>query len=143
MLCRGFVSFVALISMIRMLRGLREVRELRTRRMPLVLSAEVRRPADDFHDRVWLPLCRRVERAAATRLNRPLSEKERRNIWRSRSPLVLEVALKEIESTDTQQEVAVLLATLPSGMERPDPTGWSRELKGGERMDPPGRPEDL
>ena len=118
-----FVLILAIL-MIRAARGLREAQELRALREPLMLPEDHRRPSDDFHDRVWLPLCQRVEDAAVARLNRPLSEKERRRIWRSRSELVLEVALKEIAEAPSSQHVGVLLATLPTGIDRPDPTGW-------------------
>jgi hypothetical protein len=83
-----------------------------------------RRPSDDFHDQTWLPLCANLAAAAAERLNRSLTERERRKVWRARSVLVLEVALKEIQASGDGPAVAMLLASLPSGIDRPDPTGW-------------------
>lgn len=83
-----------------------------------------RKPADEYHDRTWLPLCTSVADAATPLLGRPLTPKERRSVWRARSALVLEVALKEIRVAESADAIAALLATLPTGMDRPDPTGW-------------------
>jgi hypothetical protein len=60
----------------------------------------------------------------SARLNRSLTQIERRKVWRARSALVLEIALKELDAATDQQVVAKLLAALPSGLDRPDPTGW-------------------
>ena len=86
-----------------------------------------RKPADEFHDQTWLPLCVAVSEAAELRLGRPLSNRERRAIWRARSPLVLEIALQDIQATTTSDSVTALIAALPSGIDRPDPTDWSKQ----------------
>jgi hypothetical protein len=90
----------------------------------MMAAIDGRKPSDEFHDGTWLPLCERVAALATAKLGRPLAVKERRTIWRSRSVLVLEVALKELESTAVPGAAAALLAQLPAGLDRPDPTGW-------------------
>ncbi|MDB5322938.1 MAG: hypothetical protein JWN40_4569 [Phycisphaerales bacterium] len=119
-----FGALIIAIIVIGMIRGLRQARELRGRTSDFRFDADKRRPSDDYHDQVWLPLCTSVAQAAAARLNRPLSDKERRKIWRTRTALTLEVVLKEINVTPEPGAVAALIATLPPGMDRPDPTGW-------------------
>jgi hypothetical protein len=119
-----FVSLIIVIGVVRTFRSLRELRELRSRDVSQAISPG-RRPSDDFHDLTWLPLCQALADAVAERLNRPLSAAERRTIWRTRTPLILNVVLKEIIAAPSAEEVAALLASLPPGsMDRPDPTGW-------------------
>ncbi len=117
------VLMVAILA-IGWIRAIRRVSLIRSQRIPLAIPVEYRKPSDDFHDQIWLPLCEKVAAAASQRLNRELTEKERRTIWRTRSELTLNVALAEIEQSADPQQVAVLLATLPPGMDRPDPTHW-------------------
>ncbi|MGA2230166.1 MAG: hypothetical protein ABSH22_04505 [Tepidisphaeraceae bacterium] len=107
------------------IRGFRKAAELRSRRQPLTVTDSQRKPSDEFHDEKWLPLCQSVAEAACQHLNRPLTAQERRAIWCSRAPLILEVSLKEIRLASSAGEVAALLASLPPGMDRPDPTGWN------------------
>jgi hypothetical protein len=121
-----FLAFTVGILTVRFMRRRREADDCRLSSSVPELYSERRKPSDDFHDNTWLPLCKRVEEAAVAKLNRPLIEKERRVIWRSRSALVLEVALNEIESADTGDAAIQLLASLPPGMDRPDPTNWQR-----------------
>jgi hypothetical protein len=99
------------------------VDELRYRQSTFSIPGR-RTPSDEFHDRTWLPLCKSIADAVNNKLNRPLTAVERRKLWRSRSPLILEVGLKEIQAASTADEVNALLAKLPPGMDRPDPTGW-------------------
>ena len=119
----GFFGFLLVFSAFRSLRRLRGLREQRSRNN-WSLPSETRKPADDFHDQIWLPLCDRIAAVAGKTLSRALSAKERKAIWRMRSLLALETVGKEIEMSTDPQAVAVLLATLPPGMDRPDPTGW-------------------
>ena len=119
-----FVALIVAIIVIGLMRGLRQASELRGRSADFGLDVNRRRPSDDYHDQTWLPLCTKVAQAAAARLNRPLTGKERRKIWRTRTALTLEVVEKEITTTEQPGAVAALIATLPPGMDRPDPTGW-------------------
>ena len=119
-----FAALVIAIVVIRVMWGFREVSELRERRGPGIVEGERRRPSDDFHDLTWRPTCERVATMASGRLGRPLNRRERRTLWRARTVLVLEVAEREIEVAGDAEGVAVLLANLPAGMDRPDPTGW-------------------
>jgi hypothetical protein len=114
------------------MRSIRHVREIRDARMAQdAAGAPVRRkPSDDFHDDVWRPLCDRVATAAAARLGRPLTADECRAIWRARSPLILEVAAREIEAGAAPGDVERLLSSLPTGLDRPDPTDWCRRWPG-------------
>jgi hypothetical protein len=57
-------------------------------------------------------------------LGRALNESERRTIWRARTPFALEVVLKEGETAPDAGAVKAILAALPTGLNRPDPTGW-------------------
>jgi hypothetical protein len=84
----------------------------------------LRTPADNFHDTTWLPLCTQAAAAASGLLKRPLTHEERQALWKARSPLVLEVLIKELAGKPSPGEAAALLRTLPSGLDRPDPTGW-------------------
>ena len=120
-----FATFCVTIMVIRIARTIRNVEKIRSRHAALhELPPELpRRPSDDFHDQTWLPLCGQVAALAAKRLGRGLCEEERRRVWRSRSQLVLEVLLKELE-TATPGEAGALLRNAPSGLDRPDPTGW-------------------
>jgi hypothetical protein len=119
-----FVALVVGIVVVRVMRTWRQVATLQASRSPMGPVTEGRKPSDEFHDNTWLPLCERVAALARSKLGRPLTAKERRTIWRSRSVLVLEVALKELESIAVPGAAAALLAQLPAGMDRPDPTGW-------------------
>ena len=123
-----FALFVVFVLAMRLIRTDREVYRLRRNRIEATMGPEeavpaVRTPADDFHDRVWLPLCGRVAELAAQRMGRALKAEERRTIWRSRSQLVLEVLLKEL-AVASPGEAMALLRNAPSGLDRPDPTGW-------------------
>ncbi len=119
-----FAVLIVAICVISLMRGLRQAGNLRARTSTFKLETNRRRPSDDYHDQVWLPLCNSVAQAATAHLQRPLTEKERRSIWRTRTALTLEVVLKEISAAPDPQAVAVLFATLPPGMDRPDPTDW-------------------
>ena len=121
-----FLVLVIVIFSFSVMRGVRRVHELQMNQPPLTLPRGRRKPSDDYHDQVWLPLCKKVADAASSRLSRPLTATERRQIWRSRTSLVLEILLKEIQEAATPQEVWSLLATLPPGMDRPDPSAWCR-----------------
>jgi hypothetical protein len=121
-----FGSLIIAITVIRAMRSFRYVSELRARGSAWTVPFTQPKPSDRFHEQVWIPLCEGVSKAAAEKLRRPLTPKERQSIWRSRTPLALEVAIKEIESAHTPEEVSVLLAGIPSGMDRPDPSGWCR-----------------
>jgi hypothetical protein len=118
---------VAIVSTFVVWRELRHRTELRMlASMQAVRDASPRRPrraSDDFHDQLWLPLCELIA-AQAEKLDYQLSHAERRRIWRSRSPLVLEVLMRELESASDVTTVERLLKELPPGMDRPDPTGW-------------------
>jgi hypothetical protein len=126
MLCWLFGSFVLVIAVIRMLRNMRAVQQLRERRNSLsfVDGESHQRPSDEFREQTWAPLCNSVATAAAAKLRRPLSSKERRLIWRSRTRLVLESILPDIEIASDPATVETLLKSLPSGLNRPDPKGW-------------------
>jgi hypothetical protein len=119
-----FVALFVAIAMARMMRGFRDVGKLQSRQTPMMFDSGGRKPADEYHDRIWLPLCTSVADAATTLLGRPLTPKERRSVWRARSALVLEVALKEIRAAQNAHTIAELLARFPTGMDRPDPTKW-------------------
>jgi hypothetical protein len=121
-----FAVFVAIIAMARMIRAMRKVDELRARQRMEVDTDEpqIRRPSDDYHDAIWLPLCKRAEVAVEARLGRKISQVERLRIWKARTALALEVLIKEAENSAAMGEVAAALANLPSGLDRPDPTGW-------------------
>jgi hypothetical protein len=123
MLWMIWFGFAAVIFTISVMRSLRRASERRSNHSDFRIDFD-RKPSDDFHDQTWLPLCTRMAQAAVLRLGRPLTEKERRSVWRARSVLALEVALKEIEGARDAQAVAELLTILPTGMNRPDPTGW-------------------
>lgn len=112
------------ISFVRMMRNIRQVNELKMKRLTPMPPLLHRGPSDDFHDHIWLPLCRSVAETASSRLRRPLTARERRVIWRSRSALMLEVLLKELQAATDPETVASLLRSLPPGMNRPDLTGW-------------------
>ena len=119
-----FAALILAIFVIRIMRGFRRAGELLDKRVPLSVPSEHRRPTDDFHDKTWLPLCERVASIACVRTHRPLTQKERRIIWRARAPVVLEAALQEMEEANGSEAVGALLARLPSGLDRPDPTRW-------------------
>jgi hypothetical protein len=119
-----FVALIIAIIVIGLMRGLRQAGELRNRSSSFQIDPGRRRPSDDYHDQTWLPLCTSVAQAAQARLHRPLTDKERRKIWRTRTALTLEVALKEIAATEGPAAIATLLTDLPPGMDRPDPTHW-------------------
>jgi hypothetical protein len=78
----------------------------------------------DYYDNTWLPLCSSIADAVVSRLHRPLTEKERRAVWRTRLPLTLEVVLKEIQGTSSSEAIAALLERLPPGIDRPDSARW-------------------
>jgi hypothetical protein len=120
-----FAALALAIMVVAIMRSIRRVQDFRSAPGSMATRGiERRTPADDFHDRVWLPLCGRVADAVREKANRPLSEKERRIVWRARSELALNVAIQEIQSARKGEEVAALLASLPTGLDRPDPTGW-------------------
>ena len=112
------------------MRSMRRVRDLSVDQPPLTEAPDRRRPSDDYHDTVWLPLCTKVAEAASAVLSRPLTEKERCTIWRSRTALVLEILLSELQRVGDAEKAGVLIANLPSGMSRPDPTGWCGMVAG-------------
>lgn len=87
-------------------------------------TAVLRTPADDFHDDTWLPLCTQAAAEMERLLARPLSDDERQRLWKARSPLVLEILLKELAANPPPGAALSLLLTLPSGLSRPDPTSW-------------------
>src|SRR2546421_9397496 len=120
------MPFAALIVAILVVRIMRRAVNARDLRGFEVTPLDRRRPSDDFHDTTWRPLCEKVAQAISARLGRPLNESERRMIWRARTPLALEVALKEIETARDATAVEQILAVLPTGLDRPDPTGWCR-----------------
>lgn len=122
-----FIAFALPIFVIRLMRTIRHVGELRMQSPPIDSRLRTRRPSDVFHDETWLPLCTRIATAAEARLGRPLTIKERKRIWRSRSPLILQTVLNEIEACADAPPVDALLASLPPGMDRPDPTRWCGE----------------
>jgi hypothetical protein len=120
-----FGFFVLFIAAMRITRAMRNAHEHQSRIHSATEStaAELRRPSDDFHDQIWLPLCNQVAKLAAAKMQRPLSSDERRMVWRGRSQLVLELLLKELTSASPGEAIA-LLRNAPTGMDRPDPTGW-------------------
>lgn len=124
-----FAALAAAVILIRVLRGVRQFQEIRATREPLSLNPSLRKPSDDYRDEIWLPLCERLAEAAANRLNRPLTTKERRAIWRARSELVLEIALSEVQAANHPHAVSDVLAAMPTGIDRPDPSNWSRAEK--------------
>ena len=131
----AFAVFVLFILVMRMSRHDRMVFEQRQKRVREAMdrgepAPPVHTPADDFHDQIWLPLCQRVAELAARQMQRPLTYDERRALWRSRSQLVLEVLLKELEGTSPGAAIA-LLKNAPSGLDRPDPTGWCENVSQG------------
>lgn len=81
-----------------------------------------RRPWEDFHDRIWLPRCNSLAAAASSRMGRPLTTMERRRIWRARTPLVLSIALDDIERSAQPNSIESIVENLPQGIDRPDPT---------------------
>lgn len=108
--------------------NLQRLRDIRSRRATLLAptgdaAPKPRKPSYMFHDIVWLPLCQRVEEAAAKN-GYNLVKWERQRVWRSRSTLVLETLIHELESTISEEETARAIGELPPGMDRPDPTGW-------------------
>ena len=131
----AFAFFVLFILVMRVVRLDQKAFERRQRRVREAMDAgepvpPARTPADDFHDQIWLPQCQRVTKLAARQMQRPLTYDERRAIWRSRSQLVLEVLLKELEGTSPGAAIA-LLKNAPSGLDRPDPTGWCENIAQG------------
>ncbi|HYE19155.1 MAG TPA: hypothetical protein VEA69_11960 [Tepidisphaeraceae bacterium] len=120
-----FVALLVAIIALRVMRNVRHVSELRSSASAFGFPERGRKPSDDYHDQVWVPVCTRVADAAEARLGRALSARERRAVWRAKSALVLEVALKEIEGAAGDKGVVErLLGELPAGVNRPDPTGW-------------------
>jgi hypothetical protein len=119
-----FIALVVFILLMRLRRGFQEVEAMRARRTALMLPEDHRRPSDDFHDQTWLPLCQSIASDASGKSNRPLTLDEWRTVWRTRSQLILEVAVNEIRAASNSEEVSTLLHTLPPGMNRPDPTAW-------------------
>jgi hypothetical protein len=118
------IALILIIVVFSMMRGIRQAGELHLHRSPLTVPADRRKASDDYHEQVWLPLCEKVADAASSRLGRPLTAKERRTIWRARTELVLDVLLDEVKKAGSPEEVHSLLASLPSGMDRPDSSGW-------------------
>jgi hypothetical protein len=114
--------FVMLVVSIR--RSISRVAKLQADRQPLRVDDLLRRPFDDYHDQTWLPLCEATAVLAVSRLNRPLAVRERRSIWRARSELALEVLQKEIQAAANLEDIVILILQLPTGIDRPDPTGW-------------------
>ncbi len=121
-----FAALAVAIMVIRALRSVRAIQEIRAARVPLDATPSHRRPSDVYHDETWLPLCERLAEAAAQRLARSLTGNERRAIWRARSELVIDIALSEVQAATDPQAVSDVLAAMPTGIDRPDSTGWSR-----------------
>jgi hypothetical protein len=120
-----FAALAVAIIALSALRSIRRFQDIQCTRQPLGPVPAHRKPSDVYHDETWLPLCERLAEAAAQRLNRPLTASERRAIWRARSELVLQVALSEIQAGTDPQAVSAVLAAMPTGIDRPDPTDWS------------------
>jgi hypothetical protein len=120
-----FAALAAALIVIRVLRGVRQFQEIQATRDPLGPIPAHRKSSDVYHDERWLPLCERLAEAAAQGLNRPLTRNERRAIWRGRSELVIEIALSEVQAATHPHAVSDVLATMPTGIDRPDPTDWS------------------
>ena len=127
-LLMGFFFLVLLITLYRGYRRKRDRIQKRAESSKRGLDF-TRKPSDDFHDQIWLPLCDKID-SAITKTGVSLSEEQRRRIWRSRAPLVLEVLLREIEAAQSPDEVSQLLQSLPPGMNRPDPTRWCAKSTG-------------
>ena len=131
-----FVVFEAMICVARLLRTSRGVQLLRERRQTYVVESnaqDLRRPADDYHDLTWLPLCTRASETVVRKIGRPLDADERQRIWKARSELVLEILVKECDADAAAGAVLASLKSLPSGLDRPDPTDWCgphRETEG-------------
>jgi len=119
----SFGTLILAILVVRTMRRFRHVAELRSRLTPLTVPSTHLKPSDKFHDQTW-PLCQRVAETAQHKLSRGLLPEERRIVWRARTPLVLEIVLKEIESSSSAEEISKLLGSIPSGLDRPDPTDW-------------------
>ena len=120
-----FAALAVAIIAFSVFRGVRRFQEIQSTREPLGPIPAHRRPSDVYHDETWLPLCERLADATAQRLNRPLTPSERRAIWRARSELVLQVALSEVQAATDPRTVSDVLAAMPTGIDRPDPTDWS------------------
>lgn len=119
-----FIVLILVVLVLSMMRGIRRAGEIRLNQSPLTVPTDHRKPSEVFLDKTWLPMCAQVADVASSRLNRPLTQNERRAIWRSRTALVLEILLKEVQETSDPEVVVSLLASLPPGMDRPDSTGW-------------------
>jgi hypothetical protein len=126
----GFVAFFAFAVSIQVVRIMRRMRSAGTQAPTDIDFPDhtgKRTPTNRFHDETWLPLCQRIAEAVQLRAGRELTHAERRRIWETRAPLILETALKEIE-TGNDASITALIASLPSGLRRPDPTNWSGSL---------------
>ena len=121
-----FAALAFAIIAFSVFRSIRRFQEIQATRAPLGPIPAHRRPSDVYHDETWLPMCGRLADTAAQRLSRPLTPNERRAIWRARSELVLQVALSEVQFATDPQAVTDVLAAMPTGIDRPDPTSWSR-----------------
>ena len=119
-----FGVLVFAIVALRTMRNVRHVNELRNSASAFGFPEQARKPSDEYHDAVWLPLCTRVAEAAVRRLGRGLTPKERRSVWRAKTRLVLDVVLIEIEGAADAGSVEQLFGEFPVGVNRPDPTGW-------------------
>jgi hypothetical protein len=135
----GFLIFSAVLmllvlagSVMALRRNRERLKDIRARRAAIFQGEEEavkpRKPSDIFHDMVWLPLCERVE-GAAKRNGYYLVKWERQRVWRSKSTLVLETLIKELEATVSEEETARAIGELPPGMDRPDPTGWCERVE--------------
>jgi len=129
----GFLVVVLAGTVVVLRRNMQRLQDIRARRLKLGVMPPPapRRPSDDFHDAVWLPLCEKVE--AAARNNGYLLVKwERQRVWRSKSTLVLETLIRELEATVSEEDTARAIGELPPGMDRPDPTAWCEKVEVGE-----------
>jgi len=120
------------LSVIVLRKNMERLKDIRARRAQLFQhgpdAPKPRKPSDIFHDLVWLPLCQKVE-AAAKKNGYYLVKSERQRVWRSKSTLVLETLVKELESTVSEEDTARAFGELPPGMDRPDPTGWCEKVE--------------
>jgi len=118
-----FAAFSISILAVRIMRRMRTVGLEAPTDIDFADRDNKRTPTNKFHDETWLPLCKRVADAVQAHAGRELTQAERQRIWRTRAPLILETALKEIEAGD-DASITSLIASLPSGLRRPDPTNW-------------------
>jgi hypothetical protein len=126
MLLDFILVFGVTIAVIRVVRRMNKAGTLPPTELADTGSPAKRTPSNQFHDEVWLPLCERIAVAVTQRTGRELTLHERRRIWETRAPLILETALKEIEAGD-DGSISPLIYSLPTGLRRPDPTNWMHQ----------------